>query len=93
MLPVAVVLLLVVLIRAYDSAKGPLPVLLLTPVPSPFGDLSSLNVSLWQADALLIAVVVGALGVAAGSPVSLLVLTLLITGLLVVGLRRRLRRL
>ncbi|UER54327.1 hypothetical protein HJG43_07000 [Kineosporiaceae bacterium SCSIO 59966] len=77
-LPVAVVLLLVVLIRAYDSAKGPLPVLLLTPILTPFGDLSSLNVSLWQADALLIAVVVGALAVAAGSPVGLLVLTLIL---------------
>ncbi len=94
-LPVCVVLLLVVLIRAYDSAKGPLPVLLLTPVPSPFGDLSSLNVSLWQADALLIAVVTGALAAAAapGSPVALLVLALVIAGLLVVGLRRRLRQL
>lgn len=94
-LPVCVVLLVVVLVRAYDSAKGPLPVLLLTPIPSPIGDLSSLNVSLWQADALLIAVVVGALAVAAapGSPLGMVVLAVVIAGLLVVGLRRRLRQL
>ncbi len=94
-LPVCVVLLVVLLVRAYDSAKGPLPVLLLTPIPSPIGDLSSLNVSLWQADALLIAVIIGALAVAAapGPPVGLLLLALVIAGLLVVGLRRRLRRL
>jgi hypothetical protein len=51
--PVILVLLLVVLIRAYDSAKGPLPAALLSPVLTPFGDLSGLNVSLWQADAWL----------------------------------------
>ncbi|MBU4215779.1 MAG: hypothetical protein KJ792_14115 [Actinobacteria bacterium] len=94
-LPVCAVLVLVVLIRAFDSAKGPLPVLLLTPMPSPFGDLSSLNVSLWQADAFLIALVTGALAVAAapGSPVDLLVLTGVVAGVLVIGLRRRLGRL
>ncbi|WP_291757600.1 hypothetical protein [Cellulomonas sp. 73-145] len=94
LLPVCVVLILVVLARAYDSAKGPLPVVLLTPMPSPIGDLSSVNVSLWEADALIIAMVAGALAVAAaGSPVRLLVFALVVVALLVLGLRRRLRRL
>lgn len=62
---------------------------------SPFGDLSSLRVSLWQADALLVAVVTGALAVAAspGSPAGVLVLAVVVAGLLLAGLRRRLRRL
>ncbi|HLS04640.1 MAG TPA: hypothetical protein VK030_07725 [Actinomycetales bacterium] len=47
-------------LRRYSSAKRELPLLLLTPIESPVGDLSSLNVLLWQADAVLLAGVTGA---------------------------------
>src|SRR5699024_6273432 len=46
--------LFVVAARVYDSAKGPLPPVLLTPISTPAGDLSGLLVIAWQADALLI---------------------------------------
>jgi hypothetical protein len=50
----AVVLLLVV-IRAYDAAKGPLPLAVMAPVVTPAGDASALVIAAWQADALLLA--------------------------------------
>lgn len=50
---------LVVAVRAYDSTKGPLPLTLLTPAPSPLGDLSGLMVMVWQADALILAIALG----------------------------------
>ncbi|WP_308466270.1 hypothetical protein [Rathayibacter soli] len=49
----------IVVVRVYDSAKGPLPVLLLTPVVTPAGDLSVLNVLLWQSDAVLLTLALG----------------------------------
>ena len=51
--PVAALLLVVV--RASDAAKGPLPLQVMAPVPTPVGDASSLVVAAWQADALLVA--------------------------------------
>jgi len=62
--------LLLVLVRVYDSAKGPLPQELMAPIPTPAGDASALVVAVWQADAVIIAcVVVGmtAASVAGGS--------------------------
>ncbi|MBM7027070.1 hypothetical protein JS515_15265, partial [Clavibacter sp. DM3] len=50
----AVVLLLVVL-RAFDAAKGPLPLEVMAPVVTPAGDASPLVIAAWQADALLLA--------------------------------------
>lgn len=47
-----------VAVRMFDAAKGPLPLILLTPAPTPVGDMSGVSVALWQADALLIAVIV-----------------------------------
>lgn len=47
-----------VAVRAFDAARGPMPVLLLTPVPTPLGDLSGVAVALWQADSLLVALIV-----------------------------------
>lgn len=93
--PVACVALLGVVARAYDSAKGPLPVVLLTPVPSPIGDLSSLSVSVWEADALLITMASGAAAVGWVHASSLLLVALSAAGagLLLLALRRRLRRL
>jgi hypothetical protein len=48
-----------VAVRAYDSAKGPLPLSLLAPVATPAGDLSGLVVLGWHADAPIIAALVG----------------------------------
>jgi hypothetical protein len=42
-----------VAVRAYDSTKGPMPVELMMPVPTPAGDASSIGMWTWQADALL----------------------------------------
>ena len=57
--------LVLVLIRAYDSAKGLLPIALLTtPIPSPVGDPTVLLILAWQADALLMASITGAVIVA-----------------------------
>lgn len=55
-----VILVILVGVKVYDSARGPLPPILLTPIPTPFGDLSSLIVLVWQADAILIAASAGA---------------------------------
>jgi hypothetical protein len=57
-IPVSVFL---VAMRAYDSAKGPLPLSLLAPVATPAGDLSGLVVLGWHADAPIIAALVGAM--------------------------------
>lgn len=55
-------LLAVVLIagRARDAAKGPMPLSLMTPMPTAQGDLSVISVLLWQADGLLLALAAGA---------------------------------
>ncbi len=93
---VGLVFLVLVVVRAYHSAKGPLPVVLLTPVPTPLGDLSSLHVAIWQADALLIAA--GAGGViaavaAGGAVIHAAVIAAALTCALLLALRRRLARL
>ncbi len=48
--------ILLVAVRAFDSARGDLPLALLTPTPSPAGDVSGLMVLAWQADALLLSI-------------------------------------
>src|SRR5699024_12821792 len=58
-LPVLLALVLVAA-RARDAAKGPMPLSLMTPIPTPQGDLSVLSVLVWQADALLLAMLAGA---------------------------------
>lgn len=47
-----------VVVRMFDAAKGPMPLILLTPAPTPMGDASAIPVALWQADALLLAALV-----------------------------------
>lgn len=81
-------------VRAYDSAKGLLPPILLTPSPSPAGDLTGLIVLAWQADALIIATAVPSLLVATagGSAAALIVRGALIIAALVLLTKRRLRR-
>jgi hypothetical protein len=51
--------LFLVLVRVFDCAKGMMPISLLMPVPTPLGDLSILTVIAWQADAVLVVLVVG----------------------------------
>src|SRR5699024_8262346 len=58
-LPVLLALVLVAA-RARDAAKGPMPLSLMPPIPTPQGALSVLSVLVWQADALLLAVLAGA---------------------------------
>ena len=53
----------VFLIRVFDSAKGPLSPALLTPIPTPVGDLSGTVVLAWEADAALLVIGTGALTV------------------------------
>lgn len=96
--PVAIVvgaLLLpaLVLLRAYDSAKGDLPVVLLTPASTPVGDASGLLVLAWQADSLLAAAVLGSTVCAlagSGRPVLALLVVLAVIVVLPLALRRRL---
>ena len=71
----------VVAVRVLDCAKGPMPIGLLLPIPTPVGDVAILNVIAWQADALIIVLTAaGALTVlhAATGPASAVWLTLCI---------------
>jgi len=47
--------LVLVAVRAFDAAKGPLPLEVMAPVVTPAGDASGLVIAAWQADALLLA--------------------------------------
>lgn len=79
-----------VVLRAFDSAKGDLPPELLTPQPTPMGDMSGIMVMGWQADALLIALVGGGLIAASGSLLPAVTITAGVVGFLLRPLRRRL---
>lgn len=94
MLPVAVAAT-VLAARAWEAAKGTMPLALATPIPTPQGDLSVLVMLAWQADA----VVVPLLGAAAlllvlpSGPGAVLLTAAALVGLLVLLTRRRLREL
>ena len=94
MLPVAVAAT-VLAARAWEAAKGTMPLALATPIPTPQGDLSVLVMLAWQADA----VVVPLLGAAAlllvlpSGPGAVLLAAAALVGLLVLLTRRRLREL
>ena len=82
--------LLLVLVRVYDSAKGPLPMTLLAPGPTPAGDASALVVAAWQADAVILAgVVVGVTVVSVAGGVSGGVLVAVGLGVVVGWMARR----
>lgn len=49
-----------VLLRLSGALKGPLPLGLLAPVPTPAGDLSAVSVLLWTLDGVMAAALVGA---------------------------------
>lgn len=81
-------------VRAYDSAKGPLPPSLLTPVPTPGGDLSSALVLAWQADAVLISVITASAALATGASTVAVIAIFAVAILGLVALtRQRLRNL
>lgn len=85
--------LFLVSLRVFDSAKGPLPPFLLSPVPSPAGDLSALGVLLWQQDAMLVAGVTVALAASVSSVgLTLFIITAALLGVLV-ATRHRMGRL
>lgn len=93
-LPVLVGLALVA-VRAFDAARGHLPPLLLTPMPSEVGDLSVVARIAWQFDGVLLSVALG-LGLTlpwlAGAP-ALSVATLVVaTPLLALATAARLRQ-
>lgn len=85
---------LLVLIRAYDSAKGPLPVSILTPVPTPAGDMAGLSILAWQADSLLIATISGTsllVLISRGQTLSAVLVLCVVGVILTLLVRRRLR--
>lgn len=89
------VALLVVLARAFDSAKGPPPLLLMSsPVPTPAGDPTILFLFVWQADApLIVAASAGVVVslVAGGSVVAAVAVSAIVATGLILLLQRRLR--
>jgi len=95
-LALALVLVSVLVVRAWGAAKGQLPVSLLTPIPTPMGDLSALNVTAWLADAPLVAALAGG-GVvwllADGRATDAVVGAAILVVLLLRSLRRRVDRL
>ncbi|MCG7310492.1 hypothetical protein [Brachybacterium sp. ACRRE] len=52
---------LMIIGRARDAAKGPMPLALATPIPTPQGDASILPLVAWQADAILFALLAAGL--------------------------------
>ena len=90
---VAVFSATIVGVRAYDATKGPLPIELMMPVPTPAGDASSIGIWLWQSDALLwtAALSFGALAAMSAGPPTLLwsIPILIVLAALTVGRLRR----
>ena len=90
---VAVFSAAIVGVRAYDATKGPLPIELMMPVPTPAGDASSIGIWLWQSDALLwtAALSFGALAAMSAGPPTLLwsIPILIVLAALTVGRLRR----
>lgn len=84
---------LLVVMRAYDSAKGFIPPLLMDPAPSPAGDLSGLFVLTWQIDAPLLVTVTAAISLSTleGSTGVIELVYLLVTTLVLTLTRRRIR--
>lgn len=83
-----------VAVRMFDAAKGPMPLILLTPAPTPMGDASAISIALWQADALLLAALVpttiGAAVLTLGSALPILVY-IPATAAVLLALRHRVR--
>ncbi len=87
------VALFAVTLRLLGSLKGPLPQRLLAPVPTPAGDLSSINVLLWNLDGPALAAGIGIALVllATGAPAALPVVAAVLLALLLGWCALRLR--
>ncbi|WP_146080777.1 hypothetical protein [Pseudoclavibacter sp. RFBB5] len=89
------VALALVAVRAFDAARGHLPPLLLTPMPSEVGDLSVIARLAWQFDGVLLSVALG-LGLAlpslAGAPALSIATLAVATPLLALATTTRLRQ-
>ncbi|ASK66531.1 hypothetical protein CFK39_12745 [Brachybacterium avium] len=94
MLPVALAPVLIAG-QVRDAAKGPMPLKLMTPMPTAQGDGSVLVMLAWQSDALLLALLSGTLlaGLGALGPVWVLGGAVLLTALMALMARSRLRAL
>lgn len=81
--------------RAWEAAKGTMPLALATPIPTPQGDLSVLVMLAWQADAVVVPLLGAAalLLVLSAGPGAVLFAAAVLVGLLVLLTRRRLREL
>lgn len=87
------VALFAITLRLLGSLKGPLPQRLLAPVPTPAGDLSSINVLLWILDGPALAAGIGVALVllATGAPTALPVVAAVLLALLLGWCALRLR--
>lgn len=72
--------------RARDAAKGPMPLSLSAPMPTPQGDMSVLPMLAWLSDAILLALGVGALLLASSSAGALWMLGVAVSAAVVMGL-------
>lgn len=79
--------MLALLARVADALKGPLPPALLTPIPTPVGDLGAAVRLMWALDAVILAAASGAV-VALGLPAPVVVAAV-VGGIAVVRWRRR----
>jgi len=82
----------VLLARVFDGAKGPLPPVLLAPIPTPVGDMSGAVVLVWQVDAVLLVAIAGAAVLAAfeggGAPAAVVVAAGAATSILLLAVFR-----
>ena len=77
--------------RARDAAKGPMPLAISTPMPTPQGDMSVLPMLLWHSDAILLALGAGALLLASASSAALWMLVVAAVASALMGLMARMR--
>lgn len=78
--------LLTLIARVSNALKGPLPPVLLTPIPTPMGDLGAAMRMTWALDGLLLAAAAGAaVALAFESPVLLIGVVVTLVG---VGINR-----
>lgn len=83
-------MLIILCTRVNDAFKGPLPLILLTPIPSPAGDPMTLVRLAWAMDSTLIAVLTGfAAGSVTNSPIFLVCMALIVAAIGIFRWRRR----
>lgn len=85
--------LFAVALRLLGALKGPLPQRLLAPIPTPVGDIASVNVLVWNLDGPILALAIGALFalILTSAPAYLPVALIAVLGLLLAWCRARVR--